>query len=101
MAKTNKKKEAELQEGLIASWVFQRFNEARSNKQAKTNLNKACIDAYNGDTKVTKPDYASNHISNYIHATLETIRPIMTDNNPKFQALPRTQEGYEKSSLIQ
>jgi len=93
--------EAEMQEGLIANWVAQRYREAKANKQSRTKLDKACIDAYNGDTKVTKPSYASNHISNYIHATLETIRPIMTDNNPKFQALARTPEGREKAELVQ
>jgi len=101
MAKKKKQSEIEAQEGSIASWVNQRFNEARSNRLKRINLDKACIDAYNGDTKVTKPDWASNHISNYIHSTLETIRPIMTDNNPKFQAIARTPDGKEKAELIQ
>jgi|LGOV01.1.fsa_nt_gb hypothetical protein len=101
MAKEKKMTDAQMQEGIISSWVLQKFNEARSNKLSRTQLDKACIDAYNGDTKVTKPDYASNHISNYIHATLETIRPIMTDNNPKFQALARNSEGKDKASKVQ
>ena len=49
----------------------------------------------------TKPDYKSNQISNFIFSIIETIRPIMTDNNPKFLALPSTPEGGELSSTVQ
>lgn len=90
-----------MQEISIAGWVNQKFNEARSNKQKRLSLDKACIDAYNGDIKTVKPDYASNHVSNFIHSTLETIRPIMTDNNPKFQALTRSEDGKDKADKVQ
>jgi len=98
---SDNKQPNDMQEMTIASWVTMKFVEAKANRQSRTNLEKACIDAYNGDTKVTKPDYASNHISNYIHATLETIRPIMTDNNPKFQALARQPDGKDKADKVQ
>jgi len=93
--------EQELNEGFLASWVYQRYNESKANKAPRVTLDKACIDAYNGDIKTIKPNHASNHISNYIFATLETIRPIMTDNNPKFQALARSPEGKEKAEAVQ
>lgn len=101
MAKKNTAIDQDIQEGLIASWVTQRFNEAQSNKSKRMQLDKACINAYNGDGIIKKNDYSSNHISNFIHATLETIRPIMTDNNPKFQALARTPEGKDMAEKVQ
>jgi hypothetical protein len=64
-------------------------------------LDKECIDAYKGNKLTGRPDYASNHVSNFINSTIETIRPIMTDNNPRFQALARTIKGKELSSKIQ
>lgn len=89
-------------EQLLAMWVTQKFNDSRSAKAPKEKLDKDCIDAYNGKNLAeSKPEYASNHVSNYIFSTLETIRPIMTDNNPKFIALPRTELGKEISRKIQ
>lgn len=59
--------------------------------------------AYTGEMfrDESKPDYKSNQISNFIFSVIETIRPIMVDNNPKFLALPATPEGGEVSSTVQ
>lgn len=60
------------------------------------------MEAYAGKNQSqVKPDYASNHVSNFIFSTIETIRPIMTDNNPQFQALARTEEGKGLSGKMQ
>lgn len=61
------------------------------------------IDAYNGDyfKNESLPDYKSNMVSNYIFSVIETIRPIMLDNNPKFQSLPRQPEGMDYSNDLQ
>ncbi len=47
------------------------------------------------------PDYKSNEISNHVFSTIETIRPIMTDNNPKFLAVPATPTGMEFTADVQ
>lgn len=54
-------------------------------------------DAYYGEyfKNANTPDYKSNEVSNYIFSIIETIRPIMVDNNPKFQAIPRLPEGMQ------
>lgn len=59
--------------------------------------------AYKGDLfkDDSRPEYKSNEISNFIFSVIETIRPIMTDNNPKFLALPATPEGGDLSSTVQ
>lgn len=60
-------------------------------------------DAYNGDYFKNKslPEYKSNLVSNYIFSIIETIRPIMLDNNPKFQSMPRQPEGLSFSNDLQ
>lgn len=61
------------------------------------------LDAYKGDyfKNLNIPDYKSNMISNYIFSIVETIRPIMLDNDPKFQSLPRQSTGMEFSTDVQ
>ena len=58
------------------------------------------MDAYKGDYFKNKnmPEYKSNVVSNYIFSTIETIRPIMLDNDPVFQSTPRQPEGMEFSN---
>lgn len=60
-------------------------------------------DAYRGDyfRNENLPDYKSNLVSNYIFSVIETIRPIMLDNDPKFQVLPRNIEGMHYSNDLQ
>ena len=57
------------------------------------------LDAYFGEyfKDSRRPEYKSNLVSNYIFSIIETIRPIMLDNDPKFQAIPRQPEGREYS----
>ena len=61
------------------------------------------MDAYNGDYfKNDKlPDYKSNAVSNYIFSVIETIRPVMLDNDPKFQAMPRHPEAMPFTNDLQ
>ena len=49
----------------------------------------------------SRPDYKSNQVSNLVFSTIEAIRPIMTDNNPKFIAVPTSPEGQEFSTDVQ
>lgn len=61
------------------------------------------MDAYRGDyfKNENLPDYKSNLVSNYIFSIIETIRPIMLDNDPKFQCMPRQPEGLPFSNDLQ
>lgn len=60
-------------------------------------------DAYRGDyfKNANLPEYRSNMVSNYIFSIVETIRPIMLDNDPKFQAMPRQPDGMEFANDLQ
>ncbi len=48
-----------------------------------------------------RPDYAVEQNSNYIFATVETVKPIMLSQIPKIVALPKQQEHFEKAEAIQ
>lgn len=40
-----------------------------------------------------KPSYKTNHASNFIYSSIESMRPILFDNNPRFEAIPVTPEA--------
>ena len=46
------------------------------------------------------PSYKTNHVSNFIYSTIESMRPVLFDQNPKFEAIPVTSEGMPYSSDI-
>lgn len=82
------------QRNMMSEWSL-KFKKAMLHKQNYTKRWKIYKEAYSGDyfKNVNTPDYKSDTVSNYIFSILETIRPIMVDNDPKFQALPRQPEG--------
>lgn len=85
------------QEILLASHWNRKFKESMIAKSDYTKRWNIYFDAYRGDyfTKKGLPDYKSNLVSNYIFSIIETIRPIMVDNDPKFQSMPRQPEGLQ------
>ena len=87
---------------LVSNWNH-KFKIAMVHKAEYTKKWNNYYDAYNGDYfKNTKlPDYRSDMVSNYIFAIVETVRPIMLDNDPKFQAMPRQQEGMKLANDLQ
>jgi len=87
---------------LASEWNF-KFKDAMINKAPYTKRWSTYQDAYNGDYFKSKnlPEYKSNLVSNYIFSIIETIRPIMLDNNPKFQSMPRQPEGLAFSNDLQ
>lgn len=104
----NKSKEAtELkiseQEKNLVEWVYSKFKESYIAKQPLMKDWRKYIDVYTNKyfEDISKPEYKSNQISNFVFSTIESIRPVMIDNDPKFIALPRTSEGSEKAELIQ
>lgn len=106
---TSKKKEKTLidekeQEELkLVTDMHTKFLDARNTKQVKSAMWDNCINAY--DSKYyednTLPDYKSNQVSNYIFSTVETIKPIMVDNDPKIIIMPKTKKGLEVTEKIQ
>lgn len=94
---------ASANEADIASRWYHRFMKAYVQKSPFTKRWITYKDAYIGDyfKNVNLPEYKTNAISNYIFATVETIRPLMVDNDPKFQALPRQPEGMDASGDMQ
>lgn len=91
------------EESKLASYWQQKFKEAMVHKAPYTKKWQDYLAAYNGEyfSNSKLPDYRSDFVSNYIFATVETIRPIMVDNDPKFQAMPRQSEGMDYAADIQ
>ncbi len=87
---------------LCSIWNF-KFKNSMIHKAPYTKRWLTYLDAYKGDyfKNLNIPDYKSNMISNYIFSIVETIRPIMLDNDPKFQSLPRQSAGMEFSTDVQ
>lgn len=83
---------------LVSHW-HQEFKKAMVAKAPYTKKWDTYYEAYNGDYFKNKklPDYKSDLVSNYIFSICETIRPIMLDNDPKFQAMPRQPDGMQYS----
>ena len=93
------KKDTELR---LANWVDQKFKEAMVAKGELVKDWQTYMDAYNNvfANNVSKPEYKSDSISNYIFSTVETIRPIMLDNDPQWQVLARLPESQEKTDAV-
>ena len=87
----------------VCEYWYGKFKESMVHKSGKTKEWYDYWDAYTGDyfKKKSKPAYKSDQISNFIFSTIETIRPIMVDNNPRFLAMARNEEGMEKNDKIQ
>lgn len=92
-------KQAEMR---LASHWRTKFKEAMVAKAPFTKKWNKYFDAYKGDyfRKSNLPDYKSNVVANYIFSIVETIRPIMLDNDPKFQAMPRNDVGLKYAEDI-
>lgn len=82
---------AEEQEIKLSHEIWLKYDVANRAKSAKVAIWKNCISAYNSDyfKNINKPEYKSDEVSNFIFSTIETIKPIMTDNNPKIMVLPK------------
>lgn len=87
---------------IASEWNF-KFKNAMIHKAEYIKRWQTYFDAYNGDyfKDQNLPDYRSNMVSNYIFSVIETVRPIMLDNDPKFQAMPRQPEGMDFSNDLQ
>lgn len=100
MEKQKEMTKDQYEEANLASMWRQKFMNAMIAKSEYTKKWQRYIDAYRGDyfKDSSRPDYKSNLVSNYIFSIVETIRPIMLDNDPKFQAMPRQPDGLPFSN---
>ena len=103
MSDNSKKYMPTEKERKLVEWVYSKFKQAYVAKAPLMDKWKEYMSAYKGTYFQNKnlPDYKSNEISNHVFSTIETIRPIMTDNNPKFLAVPSTPQGMEFSVDVQ
>ena len=87
----------------LCEWVYTKFKQSYVAKAPLMENWKKYMKAYTGELFIndSRPDYKSNQVSNLVFSTIEAIRPIMTDNNPKFIAVPNTPNGQEFSSDVQ
>lgn len=96
------KREQQEKEALLASHFAHKFKMAMVAKAPYTKRWNTYMDAYDGNyfKNTSLPEYKSDLVSNYIFSIIETIRPIMLDNDPKFQAMPRHPEGMQFSTDV-
>ena len=91
------------QEKKLAECVHTKFKQAYVAKAPLMKKWQDYMSAYDGSYFVndSRPDYKSNQVTNLVFSTIEAIRPIMTDNNPKFIAVPNNPQGMEFSNDVQ
>ena len=99
----NKKYEPTDKEKKLCEWVYSKFKQSYVAKAPLMKKWQEYMSAYEGTyfKNESRPDYKSNQVSNLVFSTIEAIRPIMTDNNPKFIAVPTSPEGQEFSTDVQ
>lgn len=101
MANKDKIKEEE-HEKRLASWTYTKFKDAMVAKQPYTERWMKYLSAWNNELYEDRhlPSYRTNHVSNFIYSSIESMRPILFDNNPRFEAVPVTEEAMEYSNDI-
>lgn len=91
------------EEQILAGYWNQKFKESMVTKGEYIKDWMRYWDAYKGDyfKNTAKPEYKSDLVSNYIFSIVETIRPIMLDNDPKFQSIARNPQGMAFGNDLQ
>ncbi len=84
----------------LADWTYQKFKASLTAKEPIAREWNKYIDAYNGKRPGAKVDYKSDLKTNFVFSTIESIRPIMADEEPCVDVLPRNQEGVESADVI-
>lgn len=85
----------------VVNKVKDLYKKSNNAKEPFISTWKECISAYNGDKKEYVPSYKSDNSTNMIFSTLETIRPIMLSETPKFQVFPRLEKDYDKCQRVE
>ena len=50
--------------------------------------------------KEARPSYRDDSVLNFIHSTIQTIVPIMTDSRPNIETIPENPEDFEFSQIM-
>ena len=99
--KSNKKNQTE-EETKLASWTYEKFREAMLAKESYTDRWLQYLNAWDNSLyeNTFAPSYKTNHVSNFVYSSIESMRPILFDSNPRFEAIPVTPESMEYSKDI-
>lgn len=101
-SKTRDKEKDEDTEKFLVSEIIKKYKNSYDSKASKHELWDKCYKAYTGELfKKNLPEYTSQEISNFVFSTVESIKPIMLADNPKFVIMPQKQEFMEKATLVQ
>ena len=84
----------------ISDWVYSKFIESMNNKQSTTKAWQSYLDAYVSSAKKEQVDYKSDLDTNFIFSTIESILPIMADEEPIFEVLPRNATGVASADIL-
>ena len=90
------------EERALADWTNQKFKDAMVAKQPITEKWITYLSAWDNSLyeDASTPSYKSNYNSNLIFSTIESMRPVMFDNNPQFEAIPVTQAAAQYTGEI-
>lgn len=96
------KKDVSESELKLSNWTYQKFKEAMVAKESYTSRWLKYLNSWDGSLyeNVKKPSYKTNHISNFIYSSIESMRPILFDNNPRFEAVPASEDAMQYSQDI-
>lgn len=104
MAKKQNKtvKEIPSEESKLADWTNQKFKEAMIAKESYTEKWLEYLNSWDNELYENShsPSYKTNHVSNFIYSSIESMRPVLFDSNPRFEAIPVTAEAMPYSSDI-
>lgn len=79
--------------------MYQKSYDAKASLHSKWKKN---YKAYNGELFDNQtPSFRSNEVSNYVFSTIETIKPIMLNDNPKTNVVPKDNNMYDKARVVQ
>ena len=86
----------------LASKGMQMFKEAMIAKEPYTTNWLEYLNAWDNSLyeNIATASYKTNHVSNFIYSTIESMRPILFDQNPKFEAIPMTAEGMSYTNDV-
>ena len=95
-------KEIPEEERKLASKAMQMFKDAMIAKEPYTAKWLEYLNAWDNSLyeNSSAASYKTNHVSNFIYSTIESMRPILFDQNPKFESIPITAEAMEYSNDI-
>lgn len=89
------------EEQAMLSRLIHLYEVAVSDKSRWTKHWKTNYRFYMGQQWGTRPEWKSSPIENHVFSKIETMVPILTDNRPKIDTLPRQPEYMEYAETIQ